>query len=212
MLTLPPGPHSAYLFDLDGTVADSMPLHYIAWKQAIEERGGTFPERLFYQYGGIPLLRVVELLNERYGTALDPRTVVDRKEALYLAMLAELKPVADVLTVIEQSTGKIPFAIVSGSPRASIRATLTQLGLLHHFPVLVGMEDYTRGKPDPEPFLNAARILGAAPEACLVFEDAEAGIAAAAAAGMACVRIPAPVFPDVVEQPESPAGLPQGSS
>ncbi len=189
-LHLPPGPHAAYLFDLDGTVADSMPLHYIAWTKAVAEHGIDFPEPYFYELGGVPLLRVVELLNERFGTAMHPPTVVGYKESLYYAMLDQLKPVAEVLAVIEENAGKLPYAIVSGSPRASIQKTLSTLGLLHHFPTIVGAEDYARGKPDPEPFLNAARILGVPVEQCLVFEDAEAGIASAKAAGMQYVRIP----------------------
>ncbi len=193
-LSLPPGPHAAYLFDLDGTVADSMPLHFVAWTQAVAEHGGSFPEPLFYQMGGIPLLRTVELLNERFGTTMVPELVVGRKEALYLDMLAELKPVASVLAVIELNAGRVPFAIVSGSPRVSIDATLRTLGLSHYFPVIVGAEDYRRGKPDPEPFLTAAAALGVPPRECLVFEDAEAGIASAIAAGMEYVRIPHPLL------------------
>ncbi len=191
-LTLPPGPHAAYLFDLDGTVADSMPLHYLAWSKAIDEHGGQFPEPLFYQMGGIPLLRTVELLNERFDTRMDPAAVVHRKESLYLESLADLKPVASVLAIIEREHGRIPFAIVSGSPRTSIHATLAHLGLTRYFPVLVGAEDYTHGKPDPEPFLKAAELLHVAPARCLVFEDAEAGIESAEAAGMQYVRIPLP--------------------
>ena len=194
-LALPPGPHSAYLFDLDGTVADSMPLHFVAWSQAIAEHGGQFPEPLFYQMGGIPLLRTVELLNERFGTAMDPATVVHRKESLYLEMLDQLKPVASVLAIIYECAGKIPFAIVSGSPRVSIYSTLTKLNLIDYFPVIVGAEDYLQGKPNPEPFLKAATLLGVPPETCLVFEDAEAGIASAQAAGMQYVRIPAGQHP-----------------
>lgn len=193
-LAIPPGPHAAYLFDLDGTVADSMPLHFIAWSQSIREHGGHFPEPLFYSMGGIPLHRTVELLNERFGTSMDPVAVVHRKESLYLEALADLKPVASVLQVIEREHGRIPFAIVSGSPRASIHATLAHLGLTRYFPVLVGAEDYTRGKPDPEPFLQAAALLAVDPTRCLVFEDAEAGIQSARAAGMEVVRIPAPTF------------------
>jgi HAD superfamily hydrolase (TIGR01509 family) len=189
-LVLPPGPHTAFLFDLDGTVADSMPLHFVAWSQAIAEHGGQFPKPLFYQMGGIPLLRTVELLNERFNTTMDPATVVHRKESLYLEMLDQLQPVASVLAIIHEYAGKIPFAIVSGSPRASIHSTLTTLNLLDYFPVIVGAEDYTHGKPNPEPFLKAATLLGVPPETCLVFEDADAGIASAQAAGMQYVRIP----------------------
>ncbi len=113
-----------------------------------------------------------------------------RKESLYLSRLSELKPVASVLHHIHARHGEVSFAIVSGSPRTSIVDTLTRLGLLDLFPVLVGAEDYARGKPDPEPFLTAASRLGVAPADCLVFEDAEAGIASARAAGMQWVRVP----------------------
>ena len=189
-LVLPPGTFAAYLFDLDGTIADSMPLHYRAWSKTVAERGGEFPEDLFYSWGGIPMLRTAEMLNERFGYSLDPEEAVHRKETLYLAMLPEVQPIAAVVAHIKAQHQRIPFAVVSGSPRDSIRQTLTTLGLLDYFPVIVGAEDYARGKPDPEPFLKAAARLGVAAKDCLVFEDAEPGIASATAAGMQWVRVP----------------------
>jgi HAD superfamily hydrolase (TIGR01509 family) len=190
-LELPAGDFKAYLFDLDGTIADSMPLHYLGWTQAVGEYGGQFPEELFYAWAGIPLPRTVEMLNERFGLNMPVADVVQRKETLYFSRLSDLKPVASVLHHIHSQRGIIPFAIVSGSPRASIVETLSHLDLLELFPVLVGAEDYSRGKPDPEPFLTAAARLGVAPTDCLVFEDAESGIAAAKAAGMQWVKVPA---------------------
>ena len=189
-LTLPDRTFGAFLFDLDGTIADSMPLHFESWTQAVEEAGGRFPEPDFYALGGVTLPKTVEILNERYGYTMSPLETARRKEQLYLEMLPMLKPVASVLAVILRWRGKVPFAVVSGSPRASIVGSLETLGLVEDFPVIVGAEDYTHGKPDPEPFLTAAAKLNVAPEECLVFEDAEAGIAAAEAAGMAWVRIP----------------------
>ncbi len=189
-LTLPPGPFSAYLFDLDGTIADSMPLHYLAWSQAIAEHGGHFPEDLFYSMGGLPLLKVVEKLNKKFGYNMDPAAVVHRKESLFLANSDNLQPVLAVAAIIDQASGKIPFAIVSGSPRATILKTLATLHLLDRFPVIVGSEDYTHGKPHPEPFLTAARLLNVPPAQCLVFEDAQPGIEAAKAAGMQYVLVP----------------------
>ena len=189
-LALPACSYEAFLFDLDGTVADSMPLHFVAWTRAVEEAGGQFPEALFYAMGGIPLLRTVELLNERFGTAMVPEAVGHRKETLFLAMLDRMRPVPSVLRVIEAYAGKLPFAIVSGSSRASIAKTLDILGMAHYFPVVVGAEDVVHGKPAPEPFLKAATLLGVVPKTCLVFEDADAGIEAAKAAGMDWVRVP----------------------
>ncbi len=183
-------PFRAYLFDMDGTVANSMPVHFEAWTKAVEDAGGTFPVDLFYELAGIPLHRTVEMLNEKFGYTMNPAEVVHRKEAMYLERLEEVEPIAAVVDHIHAQHGHIPLAVVSGSPRDSIVRTLTALKLLDRFDVLVGAEDYTRGKPDPEPFLTAAKKLNVAPEDCLVFEDADAGIAAAEAAGMAWVRVP----------------------
>lgn len=189
-LVLPEGQFAAFLFDLDGTIADSMPLHFRSWTQAVEEAGGTFPEKDFYGLGGVTLPKTVEILNERYGYRMPPVETARRKEQLYLAIMAEVKPIASVVRVIERERGRVKFAVVSGSPRESITSTLRALGLLEDFPVIVGAEDYAHGKPDPEPFLTAAERLGVKPEDCLVFEDADAGIASAEAAGMQWVRIP----------------------
>ncbi len=188
-LLLPEGGFDAYLFDLDGTVADSMPLHFRAWTRAITEAGGQFPEELFYAWGGVPIQRIVELLNERYSVNMPVAETAHRKEALYVELLPELLPMASVMEVMDRMQGKVPFAIVSGSPRSSVESTLRKLGLSDRFVLLIGAEDYTHGKPDPEPFLLAARKLGVAPERCLVFEDAEGGIKAAEAAGMQWVRV-----------------------
>ncbi|WP_263409076.1 HAD family hydrolase [Terriglobus tenax] len=189
-LVLPEGNFQAYLFDMDGTIADSMPLHYLSWRQAVEEAGGTFPEDLFYAWGGVPLIGVVENLNKHFGYKLDPPAVAHRKESIYLSMLDQVTAVPSVLECILAAHGKIPFAIVSGSPRDSIRRTLTTLNLLDYFPVIIGAEDYTLGKPNPEPFLTAAKRLHIDPSTCLVFEDADAGIRSAEAAGMQWVRVP----------------------
>ena len=189
-LALPAGNFRAYLFDMDGTVADSMPVHYVAWTTAITEAGGTFPEDLFWVWGGIPPKRIVAMLNEQFGYTMSPDDVVHRKENLYFTYLPQVQAIPSVLEHIHAQHGKLAFAIVSGSPRESVLKTLDTLGLRDLFPVVVAAEDYTHGKPDPEPFLTAARLLGIAPADCLVFEDAKAGIASAQAAGMAWVRVP----------------------
>lgn len=189
-LPIPAGDFCAYLFDLDGTVADTMPGHYRAWSAALAAHGAELPEALFYEWGGIPPLRVVEMLNERFGYQLDPAAMMRDKEARFLTGVADAKPIASVLAHIVEAHGRIPLAIVSGSPRANVEQTLATLGLTDRFTVLVCAEDYQQGKPHPEPFLTAARLLNVAPANCLVFEDADAGIASAAAAGMQWVRVP----------------------
>jgi len=191
-LQLPPGTFTAYLFDCDGTIVDSMPLHYIAWKQALGEWGCTLDEDLFYSWGGKPPVEIVEALNQLRDLKMPIEAVAERKESLYYSLLPQLKPVPEVLAHIDAQHGRIPFAVVSGSTRESIVKSLTTVGLLDRFSILVGSEDYTRSKPAPDAFLTAAARLGIAPKDCLVFEDTDMGIQSATAAGMASVRVPQP--------------------
>ena len=191
-LKLPPGSFRAYLFDCDGTIADSMPLHYIAWKKALGEWSCEFDEELFYAWGGMPIVEIISTLNMKHGLDMPVETVAYRKESLYLELLPELKAVPEVLEHIEDQHGRIPFAVVSGSTRESVIASLSTLELLGKFDVLVCAGEYSKSKPDPEAFLVAADKLGVPPETCLVFEDTDLGIQAATAAGMASVKIPPP--------------------
>jgi HAD superfamily hydrolase (TIGR01509 family) len=191
-LKLPAGSYSAYLFDCDGTIADSMPLHYVAWKTALAEWNCSFEEKLFYAWGGIPVAEIVSLLNKRDGLSMPVEDVSRRKENLYLGMLPQLKAVPEVVEHIEAEYGRIPFAVVSGSTRDSVTASLVSLQLLDRFDALICAGDYAKGKPDPEAFLLAAAKLGVAPKTCLVFEDTDLGIQAAKAAGMAAVKIAPP--------------------
>jgi HAD superfamily hydrolase (TIGR01509 family) len=191
-LHLPKGEFHAYLFDCDGTIADSMPLHYVAWRNALALWNCDFPEKLFYEWGGFSVARIIGLLNEKHGLKMPVEDVVRKKEEFYFQSLPDLKPVPEVLEHINSSYGRIPFAVVSGSTRDSVTASLRSLGLANKFETLVCAEDYSRGKPDPEPFLLAAARLGVQPDSCLVFEDSETGIAGATAAGMASVRVPPP--------------------
>jgi HAD superfamily hydrolase (TIGR01509 family) len=191
-LPIPPGPFAAYLFDCDGTIADSMPLHYIAWSHALAEHGCAFDEDLFYAWGGRPIVEIIASLNEMHSLQMPVDEVAHRKEQLYFELLPQLKAVPEVLEHIELSHGRIPFAVVSGSARDSVTASLTTLGILDRFDTLVCAGDYTHSKPHPEPFLMAAKQLGVDPTLCLVFEDTDMGIQSATAAGMASVKIPQP--------------------
>jgi HAD superfamily hydrolase (TIGR01509 family) len=191
-LKLPPGSFKAYLFDCDGTIADSMPLHYVAWKKALAEWNCEFNEDLFYAWGGMPVAEIIATLNQKHGLKMPIEDVARRKESLYFEILPQLKAVPEVLEHIEASRGSIPFAVVSGSTRDSVTASLETLKLLDRFDTLVCAGDYQRSKPDPEAFLMAAARLGVAPEFCLVFEDTDMGIQAATAAGMASVKVPPP--------------------
>lgn len=191
-LGLPTGDFRAYLFDCDGTIADSMPLHYKAWKQALGEWNCEFSEERFYAWGGMPIVEIISTLNAEYGLSMPVEVVAKRKESLYFERLPELEPVPEVVEHILGQHGKIPFAVVSGSTRDSVEASLRRLKLLDRFSALVCAGDYQRSKPHPEGFLLAAEKLKVPPTSCLVFEDTDMGIEAASAAGMKSVRVPPP--------------------
>jgi HAD superfamily hydrolase (TIGR01509 family) len=188
-LEIPHGEFKAYLFDCDGTLADSMPLHYDSWRKVLAQFQCEFPESLFYQWGGISGVKIVEMLNERFSLSMDPELVVREKEISYLEQLHHVQPISEVVEHVKQQHRKIPFAVVSGSPNASVRKTLKILGLENYFECIVGCDDCIQTKPHPEPYLAAARILGVSPEHCLVFEDADLGIESARAAGMRWVKV-----------------------
>jgi HAD superfamily hydrolase (TIGR01509 family) len=191
-LQLPAGDFRAYLFDCDGTIVDSMPLHYIAWKTALAEWNCVYPEDLFYTWGGRPTREIITSLNEMNGLSMPVEAVAERKEELYFELLPELKEIPEVIEIIEAEHGRIPFAVVSGGRRDSVERSLAVLGLMNRFETIVGSEDYVNSKPAPDGFLLAAERLGVARKDCLVFEDTDLGIAAATAAGMASVKIASP--------------------
>jgi HAD superfamily hydrolase (TIGR01509 family) len=189
-LQLPAGTFRAYLFDCDGTIADSMPLHYNAWKAVLAEWNCEYPEEVFYSWGGKPVRKIIEDLNKINGLQMPVEDVATRKEGLYLAQIPQLKAIPEVLEYIEAEHGRIPFAVVSGSTRDSVVGSLSVLGLLDKFDTIVSADDYKHGKPAPDAYLLAAERLGVAPADCLVFEDTEMGVEAATAAGMASVKVP----------------------
>ena len=121
-LTLPEGNFKAYLFDCDGTIVDSMPLHYVAWKRVFDEHGCSFPEERFYAWGGMPIRDIIAALNEEHGLTMPVEETAHLKEQHYTEMIEELKAIPEVLAHIEDQHGRIPFAVVSGSTRDSVES------------------------------------------------------------------------------------------
>jgi HAD superfamily hydrolase (TIGR01509 family) len=192
MIKIPEGNFAAYIFDCDGTLGDTMPLHYTAWCAALKDHHIDFPEALFYELGGILTERVVEILNERHGYHLPVKETAACKEDLYLAAIDQIKPIEPVVEIVHRVHGKLPMAVATGGCRYVATRTLTCLGIIDKFDVIICAEDYRRGKPCPDPFITAAERLGVIPEKCLVFEDTTLGIEAARAAGMQWVHVPPP--------------------
>jgi len=191
-LDIPPGPFDGFIFDLDGTLIDTMPLHYRAWDQAMRAAGLPHPleEELFYSLGGMPTKRVAAHFTERYKLDVDIDQIHHRKEEIFAAMQHEARLIEPVVAFAREKVATHPLAVASGGPRDIVRRSLQVTGLASLFRAVVTPEDVAHGKPAPDMFLLAARLLGVEPARCLVFEDADFGIQAAQSAGMQWVRVP----------------------
>jgi beta-phosphoglucomutase family hydrolase len=191
-LTIPAGDFAAYIFDLDGTLIDTMPLHYRAWDQAMQRAGlpHQLDEELFYSLGGVPTLKVAELIGQHYGLKVDVHAVFHHKESLFQELQKDAKLIEPVVAVARRVAQTHPVAIASGGPRDIVRRSLELAGLAPLFKVVVSADDVVHGKPSPDMFLLAAKLMGVEPARCLVFEDAEPGMRAAEAAGMKYVHVP----------------------
>lgn len=179
----------ALIFDLDGTLVDSMPLHYEAWKDVCALKGLTFSEEEFYALAGVPTDRISEILNERHGTDYDPKAVSHLKEETYLKKIEKLQTIKPVLDLAKEYHGKLPMSIGTGSPGRHSWEAVKTLGLDQYFDILVSKNDVKEGKPNPETFLKCAEAMNIEPQFCQVFEDGDPGLQAAKTAGMIATDI-----------------------
>ena len=193
-LPIPPGTFAGYIYDCDGTLVDSMPLHHEAWNHGLREAGAAWdlPEDYFYAAAGKSLQQVIDELNELNRDAVDAASVGLFKEKYYHDRIDKLRAFPDVAEHLRVAHGRgIPTAVASGSARDAVVRSLEITGLMPHIDVVVAAEDVERGKPAPDCFLLAAERMGVDPTKCLVFEDGRAGLTAAEICGMATVQVDA---------------------
>lgn len=191
-LKIPSSDYKALIFDLDGTLVDSMPTHFKSWCTALKKQGhqGVFAEDVFYAMGGRPTRDIVEIINGEQDLHLDPDAVAYAKKKAFLKDLDSLELIPEVAKIAEEHRGKVPMAVASGGGRVVVEKTLQHLGISDWFDEVVTANDVTNGKPAPDVFLETALRLGVDPKDCVVFEDARSGIIAARAAGMQVVAVP----------------------
>ncbi len=191
MITFDPAKYDGFIFDCDGTLADTMPLHYQAWSETLALKLGRpsdFSEAMFYRFGGMPAREIVERLNRDFGYGLPPEQTAHDKEMRFMELLPGIGPIQEVIDVLNRLGPEAKVAVASGGLTGIVRETLQFLGLRvgpkEKIKFLVGSDQVLRGKPAPNLFFRAAELLGVDPKRCLVFEDAEPGFVAAKAAGM----------------------------
>jgi beta-phosphoglucomutase family hydrolase len=188
---IPPIPRSvqALIFDCDGTLADTMPLHWRAWQAVIARHGLDLTEERFYALGGIPSREIVQALGRERGIELDHLAIAREKEETYLPLIEQVEPINAIVGIVRENFGARPMAVASGGTRRVIERVLQHLDLRRCFAAVVTSEDVVRQKPAPDIFLEAARRLGVPPAACLAYEDTDLGMQAIRAAGMLAVDV-----------------------
>lgn len=191
------------IFDCDGTLADTMPLHYQAWTASLAPHGVPFPEETFYEWGGVTTRDIVVRLNARYNHTLDPDAFTRVKEETYARLIPQVLPLAVVVEEVKRLHGRCPLAVASGGLRPLIEQTLAVTHLRSYFDVVVTSEDVRRGKPEPDTFLLAAERLGVAARDCVVYEDAPSGLEAARRAGMRAVDVRPYLRPAIAAVPRA---------
>ncbi len=182
-------PLQALIFDCDGTLADSMPLHWRAWKQVTEAHGLQFAEGRFYSLGGVPARDIVKMLGAEQGRPMDYAAVAKEKELTFEQLIPQVRAVERIASIARDHSGQLPMAVASGGTRRIVTQMLHHLGIEHLFQAVVVSEDVARQKPAPDIYLEAARRLGVAPENCRAYEDTDLGLAAIRAAGMEAVDV-----------------------
>ncbi len=180
----------ALIFDCDGTLADTMPLHWRAWQTVAQRYDLHFPEDRFYSLGGVPSRDILKMLSEEQNRPLDPAVASREKEAEYLPYVAEVREIEAVVSIARANFGKIPMAVASGGIRPHITKVLGTFG---DSAIVPGDRDERRcdaaGNRRRIFFLEAARQLGVAPQDCRAYEDTDLGIQAILAAGMEAVDV-----------------------
>lgn len=179
----------ALIFDCDGTLADTMPLHWQAWRAVTARHGIQFTEERFYALGGVPSRHILAMLREEQGLKIDPLAVAREKEQAYLELLQHVGPIEQVVAIAHEHHGKLPMAVASGGTRHVINEVLVHLGLRNLFAAVVTSEDVVHQKPAPDIFLEAARRIGVVPAHCRAYEDTDLGMQAIRAAGMEAVDV-----------------------
>ncbi|MEI6565380.1 MAG: HAD-IA family hydrolase [Verrucomicrobiota bacterium] len=177
------------IFDCDGTLADTMPLHWRAWQVISSKHSFHFPEDRFYALGGVPSRDILKIIRAEQGITMDPLTVAREKEEVYLPLISQVEPINQVVGIARQNQGRLPMAVASGGTRQIITQVLEHLGILQLFQAIVTSEDVAHQKPAPDIFLEAARRIGIPPGECRAYEDTDLGMQAIRSARMDAVDV-----------------------
>ena len=179
----------ALIFDLDGTLSDSLPVHIATWHKLCGEMGCTFDERIVAEMTGMATISFAERIKKEQRLDVDSHDIVHRKQSYFWENTHKVKPIHAVVDVVKKYHKILPMAVGTGASRRSAELQLETLQLKEYFDVIVTADDVCRHKPNPDTFLKCAELLNVSPEECVVFEDGEMGMQAARKAGMSLIDV-----------------------
>jgi len=181
--------YQGIIFDMDGTLIDSMGGHLQAWEKTCHAFGYPFDYDYMHGLGGVPTLATIELLNDKFSQTHDAVEVAKQKHQFWLGLNHKPEIIAQTVAVLDYYHGKMPIGVGTGADRSHAIDHLTHTGLINKIDALVTASDVQSGKPHPETFLTVAKQIGVQPNHCVVFEDTKIGYQAAKAAGMDCILV-----------------------
>lgn len=179
----------ALIFDCDGTLVDSMPLHMRAWEEAFRKYNYKYEKEFLFSVKGMKETEIIKLYNNIFHTSLDPEMLVKAKHDVFLKHIAQVKPIEPVLNIAISYHSKLPLAVVSGSVHQIVYGELKTVGILNLFESIITADDSFKPKPEPDTFLETAKRLKVHSKDCIVFEDGDSGLEAAVKAGMKTIDV-----------------------
>jgi beta-phosphoglucomutase family hydrolase len=179
------------IFDLDGTLADTMPYHFNAWKIACQKYGAELDTAFLRKHTGSPgwiiAGEIIRVFGMNGNVSIDQ--IVDEKLLQFDKIQHLIKPVLPVFEIVKKYHGLLPMAIGTGGHRKTVERTMQVAGLREYFNIIITANDVTNFKPHPETFLKCADLMGVDPQCIEVFEDGDLGIEAALKAGMTATDV-----------------------
>lgn len=181
--------YQALIFDLDGTLLNSMPQHNKAWMDTFSENGVSINEKFLMETAGLASSRIVSIVNERFNKKLDPKAVSEQKREKYLSTIEQVEVVQPLLDIVQKYYKKVPLGVITGGSHAVVDMLLPKLNLAHYFDVIICADDTKLGKDSKEPYELMASMLKLDISKCLFFDDGDVGLVGAQSAGMDVIHV-----------------------